>query len=102
MLVVLISKRDSCASIAVYVHARTGLTLLRLSHSGSTRHFRARDCHSSVPALIFDCCFGCMFLQIHSDGGKYLGRALKRNDSLTELNVRLNRLDDEVCVRLRM
>lgn len=34
--------------------------------------------------------------QIHADGGKYLGRALQRNESLLDLNLRLNRLDDEV------
>ena len=33
--------------------------------------------------------------QIHADGGKFLGRALKRNDSLIDLNLRLNRLSDE-------
>jgi hypothetical protein len=34
--------------------------------------------------------------EVHTDGGKYLGRALKKNHSLTELNLRLNRLEDEV------
>jgi hypothetical protein len=40
--------------------------------------------------------------EVHADGGKYLGRALKKNDSVTDLNLRLNRLDDDVrCVALR-
>ena len=33
--------------------------------------------------------------QIHAEGGRYLGRALRRNESLIELNMRLNRLTDE-------
>ena len=32
---------------------------------------------------------------VHAEGGRYLGRALRRNDSLVELNLRLNRLTDE-------
>ena len=32
--------------------------------------------------------------QIHADGGKYLGKALKLNDTLLELDLRLNRLSD--------
>ena len=35
---------------------------------------------------------------VHADGGKYFGRALKLNVSLQNLNLRLNRLGDEVCV----
>ena len=33
--------------------------------------------------------------QIHADGGKYFGRALKVNGTLQELDLRLNRLSDE-------
>ncbi len=33
--------------------------------------------------------------QIHVEGGRYLGRGLRENSSLLELNVRLNRLTDE-------
>jgi hypothetical protein len=33
--------------------------------------------------------------QIHAEGGRYIGRALRRNESLIELNMRLNRLTDE-------
>ena len=35
---------------------------------------------------------------VHADGGKYFGRALKLNVSLQNLNLRLNRLGDEVRV----
>lgn len=33
--------------------------------------------------------------QIHAEGGRYLGRALRANTSLVSLNVRLNRLTDD-------
>lgn len=33
--------------------------------------------------------------QVHSEGGRYLGRALRHNESLCELNLRLNRLGDD-------
>ena len=40
--------------------------------------------------------------QIHAEGGKYLGRALRRNESLIELNLRLNRLHlyDSKCYKI--
>lgn len=33
--------------------------------------------------------------QIHAEGGRYIGRALRSNRSLVNLNLRLNRLTDE-------
>lgn len=33
--------------------------------------------------------------QIHAEGGRYIGRALRGNTSLVTLNLRLNRLTDE-------
>ncbi|CAN0296953.1 unnamed protein product, partial [Hapterophycus canaliculatus] len=33
--------------------------------------------------------------QIHAEGGRYIGRALRSNTSLVSLNLRLNRLTDE-------
>lgn len=35
------------------------------------------------------------FLQIHAEGGRYIGRALRSNASLVSLNLRLNRLTDQ-------
>lgn len=37
----------------------------------------------------------CVVLQIHAEGGRYIGRALRSNTSLVSLNLRLNRLTDE-------
>lgn len=34
-------------------------------------------------------------IQIHAEGGRYIGRALRSNSSLVSLNLRLNRLTDE-------
>ena len=33
-------------------------------------------------------------IQIHAEGGRYLARGLRTNDSLANLNLRLNRLTD--------
>lgn len=33
--------------------------------------------------------------QVHAEGGRYLGRAMRNNVSLVSLNLRLNRLTDE-------
>merc|ERR1711865_796543 len=34
-------------------------------------------------------------MEIHAEGGRYLGRGLRHNESLVDLNLRLNRLTDE-------
>lgn len=34
---------------------------------------------------------------MHAEGGRYLARGLRENDSLLHLNLRLNRLMDEGC-----
>jgi hypothetical protein len=38
--------------------------------------------------------------QIHAEGGRYLGRGLRHNESLVDLNLRLNRLTDEGTLRI--
>ena len=38
--------------------------------------------------------WACWYLQIHAEGGRYLARGLRTNDSIVDLNLRLNRLTD--------
>lgn len=53
---------------------------------------RWRACCHAAPRLM-------LAAQIHTEGGRYLGRALRQNDSLVDLNLRLNRLADEARTR---